>query len=207
MTKIKICGITNLRDALFAARYGADALGFVFAESPRKINAVSAARIINQLPLFVFKIGVFVNAKKDDVLGILHTCRLDALQFHGEENNRYCGFFRKYCKIIKAIRIKDTIPMKIIRQYKNIDAYLFDAYDKNIYGGTGRSFSWNILKNIPRHKPIIISGGIRPNNVIAVIKKLNPYAIDISSGVEAYPGKKNLKQLKTLIQTIKRKGV
>ncbi|MCP4649904.1 MAG: phosphoribosylanthranilate isomerase [PVC group bacterium] len=207
MTKIKICGITRLKDALSAAEYGADAVGFVFAKSPRRISPVAASRIIDNLPPFIAKVGLFVNAEKEEVLNILKTCQLDTLQFHGEESDKYCNFFRKYCKIIKAFRIKDNSSLKQACSYKYIDACLCDTYDPKKHGGTGKSFNWNILKNSGLKKPVIIAGGASLSNVGKIIHKLKPYGIDVSSSIERSPGKKDARIMRKFIKTVTKESL
>jgi phosphoribosylanthranilate isomerase len=204
MTKIKICGITNIKDADSAVSLGADALGFVFAKSPRQLNMVQAKQICVNLPPFVSKVGVFVNESKNNVLKTIKYCGLDAVQFHGDESDKYCAFFKKYCKIIKAFRIQDKAAFKAINAYKNPDAFLFDTYARDCYGGTGKAFAHNILKDVCFFRPIIISGGITVLNVKKVIRLLKPYAIDVSSGVEKQPGIKDIKKLKAVISSVKK---
>jgi len=204
MIKVKICGITNVLDALNAAKYGADALGFVFAKSSRHVSSRKALSIIKELPLFTFKVGVFVNAPAQDVLKVIRFCGLDAVQLHGEEDDRYCAFLRKYCRIIKTFRIKDENSMQNFVEYKNIDAYLFDTYTLDAYGGTGLSFDHKRLQNLRLKKPIIIAGGLNLKNVETVIQCLAPYAVDVSSGVEDAPGRKNADLLKSFILQIKK---
>ncbi|MBU1087750.1 MAG: phosphoribosylanthranilate isomerase [Candidatus Omnitrophica bacterium] len=204
MTRIKICGITREIDALAAISLGADALGFVFAKSPRRISISLAKKISAALPPFISKVGVFVNAEKQDVLKIVQACNLDAVQLHGDESDKYCAFFKKYCKIIKAFRVKDKTVLKAVSTYKNVDAFLFDAYDPERYGGTGKIFVHDLLKNVKFFKPIIISGGINPVNVKKIISLLKPYAIDVSSAVEKQPGIKDPQKLKALISAVKK---
>ncbi|MBU4306098.1 MAG: phosphoribosylanthranilate isomerase [Candidatus Omnitrophica bacterium] len=203
MTKVKICGITNLQDARLAVKFGADALGFVFARSPRCVSPAKAAAIIQQLPVFVKCVGVFVNSDKKSVLDILKKCRLDILQFHGDESDNYCAFFQKYCKIIKAFRIKDENSLKSVSLYEHVDAYLFDTYEKGRYGGTGKAFSYNALKKFKSDKPVIIAGGISPENVEEVLRQTKPYALDVSSGIEVTPGKKNARRMHSVIEKVK----
>lgn len=204
MLKIKICGITNIEDATAAVNCGADALGFIFAKSPRRISPAIAKKIISSLPVFVSSVGVFVNAKKTEVLKILKICKFQVLQFHGDESDNYCKFFRKYCKIIKAFRIKDKKSLNEVLCYKYVDAYLFDSYVDDCYGGTGRQFKHSLLKNFRSAKPIIIAGGLDSKNIEYLIKYFKPYAVDISSSVEKSPGKKNIRQLRVLIQKAKK---
>ncbi|MFH1459284.1 MAG: phosphoribosylanthranilate isomerase [Candidatus Omnitrophota bacterium] len=202
--KVKICGITNLADALNAADLGADALGFIFAQSPRQITPDQAAKIIKKIPPFVSKVGVFVNNSRKEILSILNKCPLDVLQFHGEETDNYCAFFRKYCKIIKAVRVINKTSLGILKKYSNIDAFLFDTFKKGIYGGTGESFDWKILKNIKTKVPVIISGGLNLNNLKTAIKLTRPYGVDICSGVETRAGKKNIKLIAQIIEFIQK---
>ena len=204
MTKIKICGITRKKDANQAVALGADALGFVFAKSPRQISMFDTRQICAGLPPFVSKVGVFVDANKDNVLRIIQYCGLDIVQFHGSETDKYCAFFKKHCKIIKAFRIADKTSLKSINTYKSPDAFLFDTYVQGYYGGTGKTFARNILKNIKFARPIIISGGINLLNVGKIIKLLKPYAVDVSSSVEIRPGIKNIKKLKAIISAVKK---
>jgi len=199
--KIKICGITNLNDARAAVDAGADGLGFVFSKSPRRITSEAAKNIISKLPPFICKVGVFVNAGKAEVLKILKKCQLDTLQFHGEESDKYCAFFKKYCKIIKAFRIKDDIKKAQIIKYKNVDAYLFDSYVKGIKGGTGHMITYKRLENMNFDKPIIIAGGITAQNFKKICNKLAPFALDISSSIEVSPGKKNPRKMRKLIES------
>lgn len=203
MLKIKICGITNTSDALNACIYGADALGFVFAKSPRKITPSKAEKIIQEIPPFIAKVGVFVNADKSVVLDIIKKCGLDTLQFHGQESDKYCAFFQKYCKIVKAVRIKDKNSINEAKKYINVDAYLFDSYSKYFYGGTGKAFAHNLLKNKCFQKPIIVAGGINNKNYKKIADLLHPFALDVSSSIESRPGRKNLKKMQDIIKRVK----
>jgi phosphoribosylanthranilate isomerase len=202
MIKIKICGITRLIDALAAVEYGADAIGFIFSKSPRRIGLFDAKKICSALPPFVFKVGVFVDTKQEKVLKTIRYCGLDAVQLHGNETDKYCAFLRKYCKIIKAIRVINKKSIDDARVYKNIDALLFDSYVANMPGGTGKQFAHKLLKNRIFKVPVIISGGINPANAAMVVKLLKPYGIDVSSGVETKPGIKSHKAIKDLINRV-----
>ncbi|MEW6170221.1 MAG: phosphoribosylanthranilate isomerase [Candidatus Omnitrophota bacterium] len=203
MLKIKICGITNLKDALTAIKESADTLGFIFyKKSPRYINPQKAKKIIEKLPSRINKVGVFVNEKERLVKKIVRNCKLNILQFHGNESPSYCQRFRDY-KVIKAFRIKNRNSLKDIPKYK-VDYYLLDTYQKNKIGGTGETFDWELIKLVKKiKKPIILSGGLNPNNITKAIKKTKPNAIDLSSGVEKYPGKKDSGLLKKLFKKIK----
>lgn len=213
MTRVKICGITNLEDALGAVKLGADALGFVFAESPRQIDPRKASQIIRSLPPFVTVVGLFVDERAEMVRKIMEDCRLDALQFHGDESPEYCGQFSTRTgdkslsgcrRTVKAFRIKDEETLKTIPSYR-VDAYLLDAYVEGTVGGTGKSFNWDLAieaKKIGR--PIILAGGLSPDNVAEAIKKVSPYGVDVSSQVEKVPGKKDHKKMKDFMQTVRR---
>ncbi len=204
VTKIKICGITNLKDASAAVGAGADALGFVFyPKSPRYIAPQKAAAIIRQLPKQVAGVGVFVNAGEKTIKDIAKLCRLDILQFHGDESPGFCKKFGDY-KIIKAFRVKDGIGLKNMSRYKTF-AYLFDTFLNSKVGGTGRRFDWQIIRRIidKIDRPIFLSGGLTKDNVREAIKILRPTWVDVSSSVEIKPGKKDHKKVKEFIEEIK----
>jgi phosphoribosylanthranilate isomerase len=205
VTRIKICGITNLEDALWAANLGANALGFVFARSPRKISPQKACRIMAKLPPFIFSVGVFVNETTEKIKKVIETCQLNAIQLHGEESPQFCQKFRNRIKVIKAFRIKDASDLKDLLRY-DVDAYLLDTFSSTAYGGTGRTFNWDLAvkaKKILKNRPLILSGGLNPENVREAIRKVQPYAVDVSSGVECSPGKKDEVLLKKFIQAIR----
>ena len=201
--KVKICGITNLKDARAAVRCGADLLGFIFAKSPRRITKQKAAGIIKALPKSVAKVGVFVNERPAKVKKIAWACRLDALQFHGNERPAYCERFRKDFKVIKAFRIKGEKSLKALKKYK-VDTYLLDTFKKGRHGGTGKTFDWRLAKKAKRLAgTVILSGGLNSKNVKSAIRQIKPYAVDVSSGVESKPGKKDLKLIKRFIKAAK----
>lgn len=203
ITRIKICGITNLEDAVNAVDLGADALGFVFAESPRRVSLDRANEIISQVPPFVLRVGVFVNENESLVKEIIDLCNLDAAQFHGDESRDYCLRFKKTCRVIKAFRVKDKNSLDLLPEY-DVDAYLLDTYVDNRAGGTGVSFDWGLALHAKAFgRPLILSGGLRPETVSQAIKKVKPYAVDISSGVEKSPGKKDYDLMKKFIEAIK----
>ncbi len=195
MIKIKICGITNKEDAVWAVNLKVDALGFIFADSPRRVEPEIVQGIIELLPPFISSVGVFVNEDREKVKEITESCHLTTLQFHGQESPSYCEGFKQ--KIVKALRIKDKSVLKKAVQYKDkVDAYLLDTYSASKYGGTGKTFDWRIAKEIKKFGlPIILSGGLNPENIREAISEAEPYAVDVSSGVEERPGKKNLKKL------------
>ncbi|MFH1146331.1 MAG: phosphoribosylanthranilate isomerase [Pseudomonadota bacterium] len=202
MAKIKICGITNLDDAVAAQTYGADAIGFVFAKSPRRVAKETVRRIAVNLPPFIQLVGVFVDDEKETVREIARYCRLNLLQFHGNESPEYCmGFHRK---IIKAFRIKDARDIEQMMPYQGIaSAFLLDSYNPKLAGGTGQVFDWTIARKALKIGPIILAGGLNPDNVQEAIKAVQPYAIDAGSGVEGSPGKKDHSKMKLLIERAK----
>lgn len=200
MVKIKICGITNIEDALFASSLGVDALGFVLAESPRKIIAEDVVKIIGKLPPSILKVGVFVNEEEQRIRETLRFCRLDMLQFHGDEPPAYIIRFRE--KIIKSFRIENENSLKDIPKY-NADAYLLDAYSPDEYGGTGEVFNWDLAVEAKKFGPIILSGGLNADNIEEAINKVQPFAVDVSSGVESSPGKKDKKKLEEFVKKVR----
>ena len=204
MTKIKICGITNKIDALAASELGVDMLGFVFYEkSKRCVTPAMAEDIINELPPFIGRVGIFVDETKEDVIKIAEDAGLDMLQFHGSESPEYCAFFRDKYKVIKAFRVNTKDDLKYVNDY-DTDYYLFDAYKSTCVGGTGEMFDWNILKDFEIVKPFLLSGGLNPENVERAIKEVVPYAVDVSSGVESAPGKKDIMLLKKFVANVRK---
>ena len=201
--KVKICGITNLEDALAAVEAGYDALGFVFyKKSPRYIEPEEARDIIKKLPKNIIKVGVFVNEEENNIRKIARLCKLSLLQFHGNESPNFCKKFSDY-RVIKVFRIKDKIDLSKILSY-NTFAYLFDTFAKSKFGGTGQSFNWDLLKPLSGIKqPIFLSGGINANNVREAIKLACPAWVDVSSSVEIKPGKKDYGKVKKFIKTAK----
>ncbi len=206
MTWIKICGITNVEDALKVVELGTDALGFVFYEkSPRKITKEKAKEIINSLPKEVVKVGLFVDELEEKVNEITSYCNFDILQFHGDETPNYCKKFPQ--KIIKAFRIKDKESLVNIPKYE-VDYYLLDAYTEVAPGGTGKTFNWDLAEEAKElGKPIILSGGLNSENVVGALEKVSPFGVDVSSGVESSPGKKDYKKLKEFITKVKGFGI
>jgi len=205
MVKVKICGITDLRDALKAHELGADFVGFVFFEnSPRKIDPEHARVIIDGLPKDLMKVGLFLNQDAPAVRSIAERCRLDILQLHGDEDRRYCKRLGGDFKIIKSFKVKDPSSIKGVDRYKEADYYLFDTYVKGIPGGTGKCFNWDILGGKTFKKPIFLAGGLTPENVSAAIRKAAPFAVDVASGVEKAPGKKDYGRLKEFIYNAKK---
>ena len=200
---VKICGITNLEDALFSFFSGADALGFVFYKnSPRYIRPQKAANISGILPKNIKRVGVFVDEKALTVKRIARLCRLDMLQFHGQESPEYCKKFKGY-KVIKVFRISRQEDLVGISKYKTF-AFLFDSFSKVKPGGTGNKFNWKILAQTVRMKPVVfVSGGLTAGNVKKAIKLLKPDWVDASSSLESRPGKKDHQKIQKFIQAVK----
>jgi phosphoribosylanthranilate isomerase len=201
MTKVKICGIKTLSDAKFAVDYGTDAIGFVFAESIRNVSKEKARSIVQKLPPFVTTVGLFVNDTAENIEAICRFCGLDAIQLHGNERPSLLNKLKDF-KTIKAFRIRNEKDILPIKKYKP-DAILLDAYSENQMGGTGISFDWKIVRKIRTSIPIILAGGLTHLNVSQAIKIANPYGVDVSSGVESHPGKKDRKLIKKFIDAAK----
>ncbi len=200
MTKIKICGITNKVDALNASKLGVDMLGFVFyKQSKRYVEPFTAEDIINEMPPSMWKVGVFVDEIEEKVLQIAEYASLNTLQFHGDETPEYCSSFRDKYKVIKAFRLKSKRDLKNINDY-DADFYLLDTYKRDSIGGTGATFDWKILKDFEILKPTILSGGLNPKNVTRAIKEFSPYGVDVSTGVETSPGKKDFVLMRKFIE-------
>ncbi|HEY2082200.1 MAG TPA: phosphoribosylanthranilate isomerase [Verrucomicrobiae bacterium] len=200
--KVKICGITNAPDALAAVDAGADALGFMFYEpSPRNVSIRDAAEIIRQLPPFIIKVGVFVDAAEDLVMRAIGDCGLNMLQFHGHETPEYCTQFG--LMTLKAFRIRDAESLKRLPEYAT-EAWLLDAFTADKLGGTGEKFNWDLAIEAKKlGRPIFLAGGLTPGNVAEAVKKVQPYGVDVSSGVEAVPGKKDHDKVRAFIQAAK----
>ncbi len=201
IVKVKICGITNYEDAKAAMDMGADLLGFNFyPESPRYIAPEEAAKIVNKLPASIDIAGVFVNSTVEQVREVMELCQLNWVQFHGDETAEFCeSFVSLNVKTMKAIRVKDQEDIKKAEEYFT-DAILLDAFHPEKYGGTGVTFDWNIVGHIG--KRIFLAGGINPDNVISAIE-LGVYGVDICSGIESEPGKKDHEKMRKLFDNIR----
>ena len=202
MTRIKICGITNIDDALMAIDAGADALGFNFVPgTPRYLkNIQAAAKIIEQLPPFITTVGLFVNADAEVVQGTADECHLDMLQLHGEESPQFCRSLNH--RIIKAVRIKNESSVSHLSDYR-VSGYLLDTYVKGVLGGTGVAFDWQLAVKAKQYGRIILAGGLDPDNVASAVKQVRPYGVDVSSRVEASPGRKDPVKVRAFIQNVK----
>lgn len=201
-TRIKICGITRVEDARAAVELGADAIGLVFyAPSPRCVEVEDARAIIAAIPPFVTVVGLFVDPAADHVAAVLRACALNLLQFHGDEAPDFCGTFR--LPYIKAARVRaDADLVQYLSPYTAARGWLLDAYHDRLYGGTGASFDWEL---IPRDlaRPVILSGGLTPENVGAAVRRVRPWAVDVSSGVEAAKGIKDAAKIAAFITGVK----
>ena len=197
--RVKICGITRVEDALAAAAAGADAIGLVFyAKSPRAVDIEQARAILAALPPFVTTVGLFVDAELSELERILASVPLDLLQFHGDESVQQCeAFGRPY---IKALRVKagDDIAAQVAR-YPSAQGILLDAYVEGVPGGTGEAFDWSLIPQT-LSKPLILAGGLRPDNVAEAVSRVRPYAVDVSGGVEASKGVKDVEKVGAFIR-------
>jgi phosphoribosylanthranilate isomerase len=196
--RVKICGITHPEDALEAVEAGADALGFMFYErSPRHVDLAEAGDIARRLPPFVAKVGVFVNPTADYVRQAIAQSGLDTLQFHGEESSDFCSQFG--LKVIKAFRVSDASLLPALLAYAT-DAWLLDSYVPGQLGGTGECFNWDLALEAKSHgRPIILAGGLTPENVAEAVRRVRPFGVDVSSGVESAPGEKDADKMRAFI--------
>ncbi len=201
MVKIKICGFTIAENARQAALAGVDAIGLNFyTKSPRHVNISSAREIVAALPPFVNKVGLFVNANPSLIDEVLCEVALDTLQFHGDESPSDCAQYEM--PFIKAIRISPEVDLiKTANEYSQASALLLDTYQPDVYGGSGKSFDWS-LANIELDLPIILAGGLTPENVSVAINTAQPYAVDVSSGVESAKGLKDIDKIRAFISSV-----
>lgn len=200
-TRVKICGITRVEDALSAVQAGADAIGLVFyTSSPRYVSIAQARDIVAAMPPFVSVVGLFVNASSDEIQSILSQVRLDILQFHGDETPAQCAQIN--LPYYKAIRVKpDTNLLQYAIDFKAAKALLLDAYSEQAYGGTGQTFDWSLIpQDLP--KPIILAGGLDARNVAGAIQQVQPYAVDVSGGVELTKGIKSAEKIAAFMQAV-----
>lgn len=203
MVRVKICRTTTLEDALWAVECGADAVGFIFyPKAAPYIAPDRAAKIVRGLPPFVMPVGVFVDEPHDRVAGIAGMVGLRAVQLHGDESPQYCRRFPGL-RVIKAFRVGEGFDVKRLADYQ-VDAFLLDAYDPNLKGGTGRTFNWDVAVEAKRYGRIILSGGLTPENVANAVARVWPYAVDVGSGVEVEPGRKDREKVAAFIRAAKR---
>lgn len=202
MTWIKICGLTNLEDARAAASLGADALGFIFAPSPRRIEPFVAKGIVSALPERVLTVGVFVEEEPPKVLHVAQYCGLDALQFSGNESPAYCRTFSY--PVFKTIHVKDGESLEEADRYEGM-ILLLDTYSAVGKGGTGRPFPWEFASKLVGKRRFILSGGLGPDNVGTAMEILRPWGVDVCSGVEVVPGKKDSLKMARFIEEVRRR--
>lgn len=199
--EIKICGITSLNDAITACACGADALGFIFYEkSPRYISPETAKGIIQRLPNDAVFVGVFVNHDITSVINIYESCKLDLIQLHGDESPEYCLTLMKYA-LIKALAPRSEADIKCIKDFP-VKAIMIDSRETGLYGGTGKKSDWQLAARVKDEFPLILSGGLNAENMREAIKTVGPHAVDVNSGVEIAPGRKDSKKVKTVIDMV-----
>ena len=201
-TKVKICGLTSVADAVAAAEAGTDMIGLMFYEkSPRHISLALAAEIARAVSPFVLKVGVFVNPQEALVSRAIAECGLSVLQFHGDEPSEFCTQFGLMS--LKAIRVQNAESLQTLENFQT-DAFLLDAYSKSGLGGTGEKFNWDLALAAQKFgKPIFLAGGLTPENVADAVKQVRPFAVDVSSGVESAPGKKDTAKVRAFIQAVR----
>lgn len=206
--RVKICGLTNLDDARVAVDAGADALGFIFFPgSPRYVTPAAAARIIAQLPPFIAKVGVFVDESLAGIQETLTATGIDTVQLHGSESPALCEkLSESRLKIIKAFRVKDQSSLAALKDFR-ASAFLLDSYVPGQLGGTGAKFNWDLaIQAAGFGTPIILAGGLLPENIGDAVSKVSPYGVDVSSGVESAPGKKHHAKVRAFITAARSAG-
>jgi phosphoribosylanthranilate isomerase len=202
--KVKICGITNWVDARRAVAEGAELLGFNFYPgSPRYVEPAKAKRIVSRLPKRISVVGVFVNESEQTMLAIARAVGLDALQLHGDETPAMVARLKRSFPVIKAIRVKQSLAVGQLQAYKAATALLLDGFDARRRGGTGKTFDWEVARRAKKYGRVFLAGGLTPENVGEAIRAAQPYAVDVCSGVEARPGKKDPARVKQLMRAAK----
>ena len=204
MVKVKICGITNWTDARNALEAGADFLGFNFyRKSPRYIAPAAARRIVRRLPEGVSSVGVFVNEPEEETLLIARQVGLDFLQLHGDETPKVVSHLRRTLPVIKALRVHGALRSAELARFKAASAVLIDGFDRKLRGGTGKRVDWKLAKRASRKRRIFLAGGVTPENAAEAVITAQPYAIDVCSGVESRPGKKDARRMRALVQAVR----
>lgn len=209
-TRVKICGLTTPRDVDAAVRAGADAVGFVFADSPRRVRPDEAEDLVRAAPPFVTRVGVFVDKPYDRVARIAETARLHAIQLHGQEDDQLVVRLQRLgYDVIKAVRMRDEDDANAVVQ-TSADAVLLDTYSPERMGGTGRAFDWRLarlaldmLKEQRRSVPVVLAGGLTPDNVAEAVRTVRPYGVDVSSGVELQPGRKSADKMRRFVRKVR----
>jgi len=201
-TRVKICGITSVADGLMAVAAGADMVGLMFCDqSPRHVALPVAAEISRALPPYIQRVGVFVNPDETFVNQAIVECGLNLLQFHGEESSGFCTQFGLMS--VKALRVQDASSLAALANYQT-DAFLLDAYSRSGRGGTGEKFNWNLAVEARKFgKPIFLAGGLTPENVAEAVRQVQPFAVDVSSGVELAPGRKDETKVRAFVTAAK----
>lgn len=206
ITRVKICGITRVGDALDAARLGAHAIGLVFhAASPRAVNPDQARRIIDALPPFVVPVGLFVNAAAQTVRDTLAAAPVQLLQFHGDEPPEFCAAFG--LPYLRAVRVRpETDLLQYAQQFRAARGLLLDAFVEGVHGGTGATFDWSLIpRDLPA--PVVLSGGLNPDNVEQAVRRVRPWAVDVSSGVESAKGIKDARKIEAFMTGVRNAAV
>ena len=206
-TRVKMCGTTRLEDALAAVLYGVDALGFIlYPKSPRYITAEDTAVICRQLPPFVDRVGVLVNESIESAVRCVDVAGFSYLQLHGSESSHYCRELKNelpHLKIIKAFRVGEETQKEEFESYEEcVDGFLLDTYAKGDKGGTGKIFDWSLIAGFKLNRPLILAGGLTSENIIRAVSNVEPYGVDINSGVEIRPGEKDHARLKEVMEQI-----
>jgi len=205
MVRVKICGITNAADAFAAVAAGASFLGFNFyAKSPRHITEAEAAKIRPQLPRKIEAVGIFVNAPRAEVAALCTSLKLDAAQLHGDESSETVAELARSLTVWKAFRVEPDFRLETLDEFSEASAFLFDAAHTGQYGGTGRTTDWDVARRAALGHRIILAGGLNLENVAAAVRIVRPYAVDVASGVESKPGKKDHGRMREFIQEVRR---
>lgn len=199
--KVKICGMTQLKDVLFAIEQGVDAVGFIFyKKSPRAVTMKTVREIITKLPPLVDTVGVFVNESAERLNKIADYCGLDLVQLHGEESPAFCRKIHR--RVIKAFRIKDLQSIKQLEKFP-VSGFLLDTFSDDLHGGTGKTFDWNLALPAKKMGPVILAGGLTPRNILQAVRQVRPYGVDVCSGVEKSPGIKDLEKVRAFLKNIR----
>ncbi len=206
--RIKMCGVTRLIDAQAAVSAGIDAIGFIFHQkSERNINPDKARQIIEQLPPFINTVGVFVDKKLREVEEIIDYCRLAYAQLHGQESPKYCERLARFgapCQVIKAFRVTPELSAEDIEPYDAyVRGYLLDTYHRQMVGGTGETFDWGLIGKLRLNRPLLLAGGLKPDNILTALDAVCPYAVDVNSGLETQPGIKDHSLVKELVSKVR----
>ncbi len=207
-TRIKMCGITRKKDAIAGIEAGLDALGFIFYEkSPRNVTSDFVRKVVAKVPPFIDCVGVFVDRDREEVEEIVEYCGLSHAQLHGKEKPKYCERLERFaspCRVIKAFRVGKKSSGSEFTPYDGVvRGYLLDTYVKDNAGGTGKTFDWNIIQGLNLQRPVILAGGLTPENVVQAIKSAKPYGVDVNSGVETEPGIKDHSKLYDFVSKVR----